>query len=393
MPEVTPPSAEPPDDDEGLRLCLRRDRLHEGNTVQLLRNGSEAFPAMLRAIEDARRTIALEAYMFRSDRTGTRFADALATKAGQGLVVVLIYDAVGSRGADPALFDRLRHSGVRILEYHPIAPWRRGWGWWRRDHRKLLVVDGRVGFTGGINICDDHLDAAEGGGGWRDTHLRVEGPAVHDLQKLFLSTWRDERGPQLDERSFLPALDPSAGRARAGALGSRRYRSRRAIRWAYVHAIKHARGSIAISNAYFVPDRGILRALINAAWRGVAVRILLTGASDVPTVRYAGRARYSRLLSTGIRLFEWQGSILHAKTAVIDGMWSSVGSYNMDHRSVFHNLELNVTVLDRDFGADVERMFEADLENSREITAKEWKKRPPHIKALESVLYAFRHWL
>jgi len=379
--------------EDAIRLCLDPHLLTGGNLIKLLKDGREAFPAMLRAIEDAQETICLESYIFRSDKTGWRFAEALSTKSRIGVQVLVIYDAVGSRSLDSRMFAEMRKAGVRVLEYHPIAPWRKGWGWWRRNHRKLLVVDSRIGFTGGINICDDHADPFEGGGGWRDTDIQVQGPAARELQRLFLSTWRDERGESIDERNFLPRAVEPVGDAVVGVIGTREFRSRRTIRRAYLHAMKSARKSVAIANAYFAPDRGILRALRNAAERGVDVRILLSSRSDVPPVKYAGRALYARLLRWGVRIFEWQGPVLHAKTAVVDRAWSTIGSYNIDHRSVFHNLELNVTILGTEFGMQMEDMFEKDLIHSTEITPQEWRKRPWAGRLLERAFHTLRHWL
>jgi len=388
--------------EESLKLCLDPHLLTGGNDITLLKNGSEAFPAMLSAIREARETICLESYIFRSDRTGRNFAEALASKAKQGIEVLLIYDAVGSRGSDNRMFSDLKAAGVRTLEYHPVFLWhgpiasrhRRGggWAWWNRDHRKLLAVDSRIGFTGGINICDDHADPSEGGGGWRDTDIRIEGPAVREIQRLFLSTWRDEGGEKINERKFLTRAE-SAGDSVVAVLGTRELRSRRIIRKAYLHAIKSSRRSVCIANAYFVPDRGILRAVRNAVGRRVSFRILLSSKSDAPPVHYAGRALYYRLLKWGVRIWEWQGPILHAKTAVVDGTWSTIGSYNMDHRSVFHNLELNVNVLGAGFGARMEEMFEEDLKHSKEITLSEWRARSWTERLLEQLFYTFRHLL
>lgn len=357
---------------------------------------------MISAIREARETICMESYIFRSDKTGRNFAEALVSKARQGIEVLLIYDSVGSRGSDSSMFSDLRAAGVRTLEYHPVLPWhgsvtsrhRRGtgWDWWNRDHRKLLVVDTSIGFTGGINICDDHADPSEGGGGWRDTDIRIQGPAVREMQRLFLSTWRDEGSDKVNEHKFLTHAEP-AGNAVVAVLGTRELRNRRAIRRAYLHAIKSSRKSVCIANAYFVPDRGILRAMKNAVRRGVSVRILLSSKSDSPPVQFAGRALYDRLLKWGVRIWEWQGPILHAKTAVVDGLWSTIGSYNMDHRSVFHNLELNVNVLGAGFGVKMEEMFEEDLKHSKEITMGEWRARPWTERLLERFFYTFRHLL
>jgi len=281
------------------------------NKVNILRNGTEAFPVMLKSIEDANETINLEFYKIQNDKTGWEFARALAKKQEEGCSVRVIYDSMGCIDAGNELFDYLKLNGVRTLEYHPVLPFSsKHWGWWKRNHRKMLIVDGKIAFVGGINLTDEYSGVIGEAQGWRDTDIVIIGPAVRDLQKLFLSTWNTEGTEPSDGKRFFPVIEP-AGEIPVRILGSRRRKNRRIIRRAYLNAINNSRNIIFIANAYFVPDRGILRALKNAKKRGVDIRLILPAKTDIPPVRYASCALYSRFLRWGVRIFEWQGSVLH----------------------------------------------------------------------------------
>lgn len=360
--------------------------------LAVLKDGGQTFPAMLAAIESATRSICLEAYIFRSDRTGTLFVEALAARARKGVEVSLLYDAWGSSVASATL-ETLHAAGARTLAFHALRFAGRARAvigrMTRRDHKKTLVVDSRVGFTGGINICDDY--APLHGPGWRDTHLRVEGPAVAELERCFLHTWRRGGGSPVD-----PALHVIDGRSRddrVTILTSDHRRGRISIREAYRRAITHAREKILITNAYFLPEIRMLRALVAAARRGVDVRVMIPGTSDVLAVVYASRAIYDFLLGGGVRMFEWKGRVLHAKTAVIDGQWSTVGSSNLDHQSLRMNLEVNALVRDQGFSRALERMFEDDLRHCDEIVPERWMRRPLSARALSWGAYLLRNWL
>ena len=367
---------------------LGNQHIINGNRVTLLKDGKEAFPSMISAIEGASSTINLETYMLRSDRTGWRFGEILAKKSSEGVEVNIIYDSLGSLDCGEDFLQFLQSRGINIMEYNPIAPWKKGWRWLRRNHRKILVVDGRVGFTGGINIADDYSDPSEGGKGWRDTHIKIEGPAVRELQRLFLSTWKKSSG----ERKYFPYLEES-GDTPVQIVGSREIRNRKAIKKAYINAIKNAKESIYLTNAYFIPDRGILRAIWNACKRGVEIVLILPGVSDVKVVQYASRSLYSRLLSQGVKIYEREGKVLHSKTAVIDGIWSTIGSYNMDHRSYLYDLEVNAIIYGREFGEKVKRVFIDDLKDCRKIELDKWKERPLKEKLIEKFCFRFRHWM
>lgn len=358
--------------------------------LALLRDGEQAFPAMLRAIAAARRTICLETYIFRDDRTGRRFGDALAERSRAGVEVNLLYDAWGS-AVSAGYIDALRAAGVRTLAFRPIdfsSPFEKVA---RRDHRKSLIVDSRVGFTGGMNIADDYASLADGGGGWRDTMLQLAGPAAAELQYMFLRTWRRSGGATVDERRY--GYDNRRPDPLVRIVGTDFRRRRRWVRDEYRHAIERARRRIWISNAYFLPPLRLIRALSQAASRGVDVRIMLAGTTDVPAVLLASRSIYGHLLKAGVRLLEWRGRVLHAKTAVVDGRWSTIGSSNLDPQSLRKNLEVNAIVEHEGFAAAMERMYEEDLGYCDEITADRWQRRSLLERAVSWTAYLARDWL
>jgi cardiolipin synthase len=363
-----------------------------------LRDGRQAYPAMLEAIAQANEQILFEMYWFDSDKAGHRFADALAAAAARGVETVLVYDAIGSIGVDLKMFDELRRAGVKVAEFGPIAPWRRRFRLGRltrRDHRKVLVVDGEIGFTGGINIADAWLPGEDGGGGWRDDMVRVEGPVVRGLVACVLSAWRRSGGSPIARTrpSHYGSAHPLPGTQHARVIGESLWKTRHQIASAYISQLYHAKQSAWITNAYFVPDPSVMRALIRACDRGVDVRVLLPALTDVDIVRHASRATWARLLRHGVRIFEYEGSILHSKSAVIDGRWSTIGTFNLDYLSLRWLLEVNVCVLDEEFGSTMQRSFLRDLEQSREVDPRAHRFRPIGDRLLELILYRFRKLL
>ncbi len=370
------------------------ERFVAGNRVLLLRDGEQAFPAMLEAIGGARRQILLEMYWFDSDTIGQRFARALSEAASRGVEVAVIYDALGSYEANPAMFSSMRQAGVQVIEYKPLIPWKKRFRLTRlsrRNHRKILVIDGDIGFTGGVNLSDRWLPESEGGQGWRDDMIRVHGAAVNGFIDCFLHTWQREDGPPL--RQLPVARSGPSGDQNVRVLAENHHRNRRQIVSAYLHQIYRARQRVFITNAYFLPDPTVVRALKRAAARGVDVRVLLPGHSDVEVVRHASRAVYSTLLKQGVRIFEWHKSILHAKTAVIDGRWSTIGTFNLDYQSLRWNLEVNVGVWDEGFGAVMEASYLRDLAESTEVNLHDFMFRPLGDRLLERTLYRFRKFL
>ncbi len=348
---------------------------------------------MYEAMERAQESINLEFYKIASDNTGWEFAHRLAEKGRQGCTVCMIYDAIGSLETGDGFFDYLRENRVKLLEFNPYTPFlTKHWGWFHRDHRKMLVVDGRIGFIGGINLTDEYTDSYGNAVSWRDTDIAVEGPAVRELQRLFLSTWFSKGGEPVDTSIFFPQIEPRGAMA-LKILGSKERKNRRIIRRDYINSIKHSREYISIENAYFVPDRGIQRVLKNALKRGVSVCLILPAKSDITAVQYASRKLYHRFLKWGARIFLWQGTVLHAKTAVIDDIWSTVGSFNIDRISLLHNLEVNVAVMHEGFSKGMKELFDSDRKNCKELDYNEWKKRKFTEKLLEKIFYLIRYWL
>ncbi|HYO95544.1 MAG TPA: phospholipase D-like domain-containing protein [Polyangiaceae bacterium] len=381
------------------RLRKVDERFIGGNRIRLLRDGRETYPAMLAAIAAAREQVLLEMYWFDSDRIGQRFAAALCAAAERGVEVAVIYDAIGSLAASPAMFEAMAASGVHVIEFNPVAPWKQRFRLaplTRRDHRKILLIDGTIGFTGGLNIADQWLPEEEEGGGWRDDMVCVEGPAVRGFMRCFQQAWRSEGGPPLGPPRGFNSLPPGrsdVGGGRVRVLGEAHFRNHHAISRAYLSHLYRARSRAWLVNSYFIPDRRVLRALVRAARRGVDVRIIVPGESDVPVVNWASRAVWTRLLRRGVRLYQWTRGILHAKTAVIDGRWSTIGTFNLDHLSLRSNLEVNVTVLDDGFGQAMEAAFERDLLECREVDAVAFRYRSLGDRLLELIAYRFRKFM
>ena len=375
-----------------LGYVHRKERLRQGNQIETLRTGAEAYPAMLEAIAQAKRFVHLATYIIKDDRCGRRFLEALVERAQAGVCVRLSYDGLGSYELPQAFVQELRAGGVQVAEFHPIAPWRKYYGVSQRDHMKILVVDGEVGFTGGINIGDDYAPLADGGGGWFDMHARVRGPIVADLNQLFARTWWRATREHPESASEAPAALPLPHML-ASVIDNFGMRNRSRKRGAYLHAIRAAQSRIGIMNAYFIPDIRLRRALRAAARRGVLVQVIVPEVNDVSIVMHASRHLYPRLLRGGVRIFEWPERMMHAKTAVIDGKWSTIGSYNIDRRSMFHNLEASVVVADEPFGVRMQKLFDDELMKSREVTLAECLERPKLERAKQWFCYLWRYWL
>lgn len=387
--ELAPPAPRVP-----RRVRKTTERFIEGHRVRLLRDGAEAFPAMLGAIETAREQVLLEMYWFASDRIGRRFAAALSSAAQRGVEVAVIYDSVGSWETDDDLFLQMMADGVKVVEYNPVMPYKRRFRLdrlTRRDHRKLLIADGSTGFTGGLNIADQWLPESEEGGGWRDDVIEVRGPAVTGMVECFMADWTRQGGAPIEVRTGIAA--PAPGTQSVRVIGQAHWRQRREIVRAYLYNVYTARRRVWLTNSYFIPDPAVARALMRAARRGVDVRVLLPGRSDVGLVRFASRAIWPKLMRRGVRIYEWIPGILHAKTAVIDGRWSTIGTYNLDTWSRLYNLEVNVAVLDAGFARVMEQSFLRDLESSREVDEKEFRFRPLGERLLERLAYWVRGWL
>ena len=376
------------------RYCASPQDAIEGNEVALFKDGEEAFPALLSAIGGAQEFVLLEFYAFADDSIGRTVGDLLREKARQGVAVYLIYDSVGSILTDRGFFDGLAAAGVKVAEFRPVIYWKPYWNWIKRDHRKTVCVDGRSSFVGGFNITESDAPRSMGGRGWKDTLARVSGPAVAGIEKVFWEAWAASTPLSGPAEPSLPVSDPAkAGGKRVSVVFAGGIRNVRSIRRSYRYAINRALEYIYITNAYFLPDRLVYRRLIKAAQRGVDVRIIAPRETDYPYVRWASWAMYGHLIKNGVKVYEWQGRILHSKTAVIDGLWSSVGSHNLDHRSLHYNLEVNLNVYDRAFSSEMTRAFREDLKRSRLVTLDDVRHRPFTAKAASKFLYLFRSWL
>ncbi|WP_169633162.1 cardiolipin synthase [Acidovorax sp. SRB_14] len=377
--------------------------LTTGNRVQLLRDGPATYTAMLAAIEGARDHIHMETYIFDDDEVGQRFASALVAKQREGVQVNLIRDSVGTIRTPTDFFAQMADAGVRVLEFNPINPLmaRKQWELNQRDHRKLLVVDGRTAFLGGINISGVYSSGSfkglrparpNGQLAWRDTDLQLEGPVVAELQKLFLATWVQQGGDPLEVRQWFP--EPQrVGHDVVRAIGSSPEEPFSLIYATLLSAIDSAETRIQITNAYFAPDPQLLAALEGAARRGVEVTLILPSQTDSWLVFHAGRNYYGQLLRAGVKIYERRGRVLHSKTALVDGVWATVGSTNLDWRSFLHNHELNAVVLGTEFGQQVDAMFRKDLAASDAVTLEQWERRPLHLRFQEGFARLWEYWL
>src|SRR5450830_811038 len=375
-----------------------------GNKPTLLFDGPQTMSEMLKAITGARNNINLETYIFDQDELGLKFADALIEKQQQGVTVNILYDSVGTIGVPAEFFQRMRDAGIKLIEFNPVNPAKVSGNDWKlnnRDHRKVLIVDGKTAFTGGINISATYAKSSlfrsaskptsKSDVGWRDTHIKVEGPAVQAFQWLFVRQWSSQDKDDLREADYFPK-PVIAGDKVLRVLGSDPG-GQFEIYKAYALAIQEAKKSIHITAAYFVPDQQTVDALIAAAKRGVDVKVVLPGVSDSGLVFYAGHAFYDDLLAAGVKIYQLKLAVLHAKTAVIDGAWSTVGSTNIDMRSFLHNSELNVVVLGDSFGREMENAFQEDLRDSEEITKAKWEARPLSDRLKEWSARFMNYWL
>jgi len=386
-----------------LEQAVSDSPLLTGNRVRLLEDGPDTYRAMFTAILAARDHINMETYILEDDEVGRRFADALIEKQGQGVQVNLIYDSVGTLGTPTAFFQRLRDSGICTLEFNPVNPatTKAGWDVNQRDHRKLLVIDGQTVFLGGINISSVYSGGSSRGRSkagpdhelpWRDTDLQIEGPVVAEFQKLFLETWKAQKGEPLAPRNYLPPLQPR-GNEVVRAIGSSPDDAYSLIYVTLLSAIDSAETEVWLTNAYFVPDPQLLAALKAAAARGVDVRIIVPGSTDSGLVFHAGRSYYDELLQAGVVILERRDALMHAKTAVIDGVWSTVGSTNLDWRSFLHNQEVNAVVLGTEFGDRMRAAFARDVAQSEQITLEEWRDRSIGVRIKEKLARLWQYWL
>jgi cardiolipin synthase len=347
----------------------------EGNKVEVLLNGDQIFPAMLQAIREAQHTITFETYIYWSESIGREFSDALSERARAGVKVHVMLDFIGSIKMEQAAMDEMRKAGVQLQRYHKPV-------WWKlarlnnRTHRKLLVVDGKIGFTGGVGIADQWRGNAQDEKHWRDTHFRVEGPVVGQMQAVFTDNWTKSTGTVLDGAKYFPPLQKQ-GEHPAQMFASSPTGGSESMHLMYLMAITAARKSIELSSAYFVPDKLTIKAMIAAVKRGVTVRVITPGKYiDSDIVRIASRDRWGDLLAGGVQIAEYQPTMFHVKALVVDSLLVSVGSTNFDNRSFSINDEANLNVMDAEFARAQVQVFNEDWRRARQISLDAWNKRP-----------------
>ncbi|MES2561538.1 MAG: cardiolipin synthase [Pseudomonadota bacterium] len=366
--------------------------LLEGNRIETLLNGDQIFPAMLRAIRSATKTITFETYIYWSGDIGREFAQALSERASSGVKVHVTLDWVGSQKMDEASLDTMRAAGVEIEKYHPPR-------WYtlnrmnNRTHRKLLVIDGRIGFTGGVGIADKWTGIAQDPDHWRDTHYRIDGPAVAQMQAVFVDNWTKITGRVLHTTDYFPPLE-SVGGQYAQIFQSSVQGGAESMHLMYLLSMAAASKTIHLSMAYFAPDDVALQALVDAARRGVRIQIILPGPhTDAEIVQSASRAKWGELLQAGAEIYLYQPTMYHCKVLVVDGLWTSVGSTNFDTRSFRLNDEANLNVYDRDLAERQIIDFNDDLKRSQRLTLEEWEARAWTEKLKERAALIFNSQL
>lgn len=385
----------------GVLKPFSEHSLYRNNRVELLIDGPATYARMLESIHAAKETVYLETYIFADDEVGRKFASVLKEKARRGVAVAIIYDSIGSIRSEGSFFDDLERSGIRVVQYNAINPVRGKLSKLNnRAHRKLLIVDSRVAFTGGINLSATYSSSSGGASrkdplrdGWRDTQVAITGPAVRGFLQNFVDRWHRITGERLivSERQ---GSGPIPGGETVGVVAANGGQGRKsAIVAAYEAAIRSARERVWITQAYFAPARGFVNRLRKAAKRGVDVRIIVPGISDSVIVRHASRSWYGKMLRKRIRIYESTQALLHAKTAVIDGVWSTVGTSNLDYRSFLHNDEINAVIIGRAFGRKMEAQFLEDMANCRPVDLETWKRRPLLDKFAERLGRAMEYWL
>jgi cardiolipin synthase len=383
----------------GATALLQRSPFAEvvvgSDRLAVLKDGGQTFSAMLAAIRAARSTICLETYSIAEDRTGQSFADALMERARAGIEVNLLYDGFGTMPSRKFLA-RLADAGVRTLAYRPLRllPLHMPPSLsklLRRDHRKILVVDGAVAFTGGINITDAYAAAEDGGQGWRDTVMRIEGPTAREVESTFLGLWRRREGAPVDVGRYQAPLRLADRQVRVvTTLSSRDHRQ---LLGMFREQFRSAESRILMTIAYFLPPPRMLREMQRAARRGVEVKLIHAGTTVVRSILWASWGMYGMLLESGVRVFEYRERVLHAKTMTVDGRWSTIGSTNFDSQSLKRSLEINVAVRDERFAAELERLFEGDLQGCQEVQLEDWKRWPLWKRLVAWLFYRFRNRL
>jgi cardiolipin synthase len=379
-------------DDPTFERCMAHllgPPLVDGNRITGLLNGDEIFPAMLAAIRSARATITFETYIYWSGKVGREFAAALIDRAAAGVRVHVMLDWIGSNKLDAAALAEMKEAGIEVERYRPLR-WYSFSKMNSRTHRKILVIDGRIGFIGGVGIADQWSGHAQSPDHWRDSHFKVEGPAVAHLQAAFADNWMKTRADVFNAAEYFPDL-ALVGDSRAQVFKSSPREGGDSARLMFLLSISTARQRILIANSYFVPDSRTIEALVAALQRGIQVEIVVPGRHiDTKITRRASRSQWGPLLEAGAAIYEYQPTMYHCKVMVIDDCWVSVGSTNFDNRSFRLNDEANLNAMDADFAEQQARVFETDKAASRRVTLEEWKSRPWYEKGIESLAVLLR---
>ena len=363
-----------------------------GNRIKALQNGDEIFPAMLEAIRGARETVTFETYIYWSGDIGRKFSEALAERARAGVKVHVLLDAVGTGKLDQQALDEMKNAGVEVEKYHPLT-WHTVARINNRTHRKLLVVDGRIGFTGGVGIADQWTGHADSKDHWRDSHYQLEGPAVAQMQAAFTDNWIKTRAKVLFGSEYFPELKP-AGDSPAQVFKSSRGEGSESVRLMYLLSIASATRSVRLQAAYFVPDELAIDTFVTARKRGVKIEIIVPGPDmDAKIVRSASRSLWGALLDAGVQIYEYQPTMYHCKVMIVDDVWVSVGSTNFDDRSFRLNDEANLNIYDAAFAAEQVKVFEEDKLKSRLMTRAEFKNRSKAAKLFEEIAGTLRRQL
>jgi len=361
--------------------------------IQLLWKGKESFDTIFDTIKEAKRFVCLQFYIFKDDETGRALSELLKEKSRQGVKVLLLYDHFGSLGTPISFWKEMRRAGIPIRASHPFK-WTAPFHYVHRDHRKLIVIDSQKAFTGGLNIANEYsgLHLRRKSRGWRDTGIMIEGSIVNELLETFKRSWTTWRGEKIvfRQEGVEPHAKKEKGRIPALPIFVYSRRGRKRMRNLLRHSIETAKATISLTTAYFTPSRRMIALLEDAVRRGVRVRLLVPGKSDVPAASYAGRAFFTRLLKSGIEIYTYRGEMLHAKTYVFDQYWSIVGSTNLDYQSLIYNDEGNIGILDAIFASKMIEIFEEDLKESLRIDLEEWHRRPLTEKIKEHFFALFR---
>jgi len=370
------------------KYCLNPDSILMAGDIKLLSTGDLFLSEMQAMIEHTEKSLLIEFYEIADDDFGIKLKELLINKARQGVDIKIIYDSIGSRNTSQGYFNDMRKNGIEVIEYNPIRIFTSVRRWFRRDHRKIMVSDFTYSILGGFNLSLDYLPYFIGGRNWKDFGVRFSGDVVSMITRIFRDNWISIGGSDFE---LLPAS--VSGDIPVSIVWEHGIKNIHSIRRSYKYAMDNAKDSIYITNAYFLPDGLIYRCLKRAVIRGVDVKIILPFKTDHPYVRIASMSILKLLIKHGVKIYEWQGEVLHAKTAVVDGVWVSIGSHNFDHISMHHNLEMNINIFDENIGADMKRLFENDLNNSKELTLSYINKLPLSTKIFSQFIYLFRNFI